>query len=253
MDNNTNSKLKEYITSKKEMDRRKRAFINLSGSFFASTCIFSLDYIILLPHVLVPVLVIIAAILVFLILRANKAQDNQAGLRICISGSELEWKFKGSSDKCLLSDIRSIRIKRNIKGAIREIRIGIYGMKYLYINGLEDFEEFIDDLLGSIKNVKIKRFKEPVDFDHPLYYLFLGTLFGVLLTSFFRFVPSIGDRNIKYVQILCAGFVIFTGMFIHINKPFRGRFGSKNVAADYIIGSLFLAIGVFIVFYSNIF
>jgi lysophospholipase L1-like esterase len=162
MDNNSNTKSGEYITSKKEMDRRKRAFISLSGSFFVSTCILSLDFIILLPHVLVPILLIIAAILVLLILRVNKTQDAQAGLRICISGNELEWKFKGSSDKCLLKDIRSIRIKRNIKGAIREIRIGIYGMKYLYINGLEDFEEFIDDLLGSTKNVKINDLYAPV-------------------------------------------------------------------------------------------
>ncbi len=250
---NSDQKPREYASSKEEMNRRKKAFMNLSGSFFVSVCIFSLDFIKMVPHILVPTFIIVATILVILVLRANKTQDNQKKLRICISHNELIWKFKRSSDKCLLSDIRSIRIKRNIKGFIREIRIGIYGMKYLYINGLEDFEEFLNDLLDSTKGVKIKKFKEPVDFDHPLYYTFLGTTLGLLLTLFFRFVPSIGETNVQYVQVACAGFVIFTGLFLLINKPIRGRFGSKNLIADYISGSLALAAGVFIIFYSKIF
>lgn len=190
--------------------------------------------------------------LILLIIRANKTQDNQTKLRVCISESELEWKFKRSNDKCKLTDIKSIRIKRNIKGLIREIRIGINGMKYLYINGLEDFEKFIEELLGSTGDVKIKRFKEPVDFDHPLYYLCLGTLIGILLTLFFRFIPNIGENNVKYVQMICVGFIFFTGLFMLINKPVRGRYGSKNVIADYISGLLFLAIGLLILICSGI-
>lgn len=251
MGSNPTLKTREYITSKKEMNRRKTAFINLSSSFFISLCIFSIDVIISLPQILVPVYMIVATIIILLIVGLNKIFDNQTCLKIRLSDNELEWKFKSSSDICELTDIRSIRIKRNIKGLIREIRIGIYGMKYLYINGLEDFERFKDDLLCVTKGVDIKEFKESIDFDHPLFYLCLGTLFGIFITLFFRLIPHIAENNIKNVQFLIAVFIIFMAGLFLINKPVRGRYGSKNIIADYICGLLFLAIGVLIMIMSG--
>ncbi len=253
MEPNFQLKPREYISSRKEMNRRKRAFINLSSSFFISLCIFSTDAIILLPQILVPAYIIVATSLILLIARLNKTLDNQACLQICLSDNELEWRFISSSDNCKLTDIRSIRIKRNIKGFIREIRIGTYGMKYLYINGLEDFEKFLDDLISSTKNVKLKEFKELINFDHPLFYLCLGTIFGILITSFFRLIQYIGENNIKYIQFSIACFLILTGMFFVLNKPVRGRYGNKNIIADFICGFLFLAIGVLIIICSKVF
>lgn len=255
MNISTHSKIKEYKTSKNEMNRRKRAFITLSISIFLSICIFSLDAIVSLPEILAPTLIIFAIILILLIVKINKTLVDQACLQICLSDSELEWKFKdpSNSNKCLLSDIKSLRIKRTIKGLLREIRIVIPGMKFLYINGLENFEEFIDDLISKNENVKIIRFKEFIDFDHPLYYVFFGTVVGIVTTLLFRLIPLISENNIKYVQFSSACFIIFTGMIFIINKPIRGRYGNKNIIADYICGLLFLAIGVLIVICSRVF
>jgi hypothetical protein len=137
--------------------------------------------------------------------------------------SELMWKFKDSrnSKECLLSDIKSIRVKRTTRGLLREIRIGISGTKFLYINGLEEFEEFINDLISANKNVTIVKFKELIDFDHPLYYVFFGTTVGIVTTLFFRFIPRISENNMKYVQLIFAAYLIFTGLFLLINKPFE--------------------------------
>lgn len=255
MDVNTHSETKEYKTSKNEMNRRKRAFITLSISLFLSICIFSLDAIISLPEILVPTLIIFAIILILLIVRVNKTLDNQACLRICLSDSKLEWKFKdpNNSSKCLLSDIESIRIKRTTKGLLREIRIVISGMKFLYINGLEFFEEFIDDLISKNENVKIIKFKESINFDHPLYYVFFGMVVGIVTTLLFRLIPLISENNIKYVQLSLACFIIFAGMSFVINKPVRGRYGNKNVIADYICGILFLVTGVIVLISSKVF
>lgn len=140
------------------MDRRKRAFATLAISLFLSICVFSCDFVIALPEILGPSLLIFAMVLMLLIVFFNKILDNQSYLRISLSESELEWKFKNSRQKYVLPDIKSLRIKRTTKGFIREIRIGLSGMKYLFINGLEDFEKFKDDVTSTINNVHIKRY-----------------------------------------------------------------------------------------------
>lgn len=248
---NKQSKTKEYKASKYEMNRRKRAFITLSISLFLTICIFSLDVIISMPKILVPSLIIFAMILILLIVRLNKTHDKQSYMQIQLTDSELKWIFKDSCDICLLSDIKSIRIKRTTKGLIREIRIITHGMKFLYINGLEEFEEFISYLISKTENVNIINYREPVDFDHPLYYVFFGIVFGIITTLTFRVIPLIGLSNIKYVQLIISCFIIFVGIFFVLNKPVRGRYGSKNKNADYVCGLFFLAIGVFIIIYSK--
>jgi hypothetical protein len=57
------------------MNRRKRAFINLSSNFFISTCIFSIDAIISLPQILIPIYITVAAILILLIVQVNKSDE----------------------------------------------------------------------------------------------------------------------------------------------------------------------------------
>lgn len=247
METNSKQKSREYNASEKEMERRKKAFIRLSGSFFTGMCLFSADAILSLPQLFVPVYVILAVILWQIVLQVNKTQDSQKKMRIRISENELEWIFARFSDQRLFADIKGIRIKRTVKGLIREVRIAFNGIKYLYINGLEDFENFTDDLIASTKGVTIQKLQEPIDFDHPLFYLCLGTFLGISVASLFRLIALIGENQFGSIQIACACPVIFAGLWLLlINKPIRGRYGSRNVTADYLGGTVFLAAGVLI-------
>jgi hypothetical protein len=170
--------------------------------------------------------------------------DRQSYLQVSLSDNELKRNFKNASESYLLSDIKSIRIKRTTRGLIREIKLNIIGDTAIFINGLEDFETFKDDLIKSTKHIKVINYKETIDFDHPLYYVFFGAITGTISTLLFKSMFLISESNIKYVQVSIDGFIIIMGLFWIISKPIRSRYGNKNIISDYIFGLLILIIGL---------
>lgn len=249
-----NSRLtsREYLTSKEEMNRRKRAFTTLAISLFISISILSIDFLIFTPEIAFPLLLLLSIILIVLRFIFQKSLEKQEYLRIYISNNELEWKFKNYSQKCALSNVKSIRIKRTTRGTIREIRIDIPSKTSLFINGLDRFEQFEEDLINTInKDIKISNFTEPIDFDHPLYYVFFGTLVGIVSNVLFRLLPLISQKSIKYMQFLNACFIVVLGIYWVISKPVTGRYGNRHMVTDYLFGLLMIALGALIIMYSG--
>lgn len=243
--------MNEYTTSKIEMNRRKTAYKKLVISFFLTTGVFSCNAIMAYPALSAAVMLIAAIILLFTVVRVDKLLDSQKNLCIYLSDSALLWKF-GRSDRSLpLREIEHIRIKKTSKGTIREIKI-VTDKKQYYINGLEDFEAFARDLTSENPNIKVTEFREPIDFDHPLFYVFLGITVGTLATSLFRAILQISGVSLNYFQILCAVYLVLTGMFFLLKKPIGGRYGEKKVSPDYVFGIVFLFSGAWIIVCSVI-
>lgn len=244
MENNTPELLEEYNSSVNEMNRRKKAFLTLSTSLFVSVnlsifCIFFSYYQLILSFVVILTLVLICTVLYF-----NRFLDRSKSIKINISSQKIEKKWFNKNDIYDTKLISYVRIKRTTSNLIREIKIIVSGTRPLYINGLDEFEEFNNRLLSSLnKDVKIYKIKEPIDFDHPLFYVSLGTIVGILSILFLK-VLFIYSTYIWLFQLLVACFTIVVGIYWLFSKPITGRYGLSKKNADNVMGSLFIILGV---------
>lgn len=239
-----------YITSKDEMNRRKRAFSKLLISFFLSVCLFMWETLISAPEFMGLFISFLAIVLVLLYALFERSFNKRADLRISLSGSELGMHFINNCEKYPLADIGKIQIKRTSKGSIREIRIGLSSADPVFINGLTDFEQFKDDLISRIKDVQIKNIREPIDFDHPLFYVFLGLSSGVSLAALFWIISLLSTTGLVAFQFSVACFVIAIGIYWVACKPIKGRYGKKHRLTDYVFGLSLIIIGLLILVYS---
>jgi len=243
---------REYSADKNEMTRRKFAFAKLIISFNFTVFILSFNSIISMLNISIPLIAIASTTTIILIFIVNRMLTKQSNWTFRFSEVEIERRFGNVIEKYLLREIKSIRIKRNCKGYIREIRYITSEAKPFFINGLIDFEKFNDDLLVCIKNensdVQIINYKEPpVDYDHPVFYVILGLILGTITTFSFKIMVSIYETSFKYIQLGIACFVIVFGIFCCLYQPVRSRYGNKSRKIDFIFGLLSLGSGLFII------
>lgn len=238
--------MNEYATSKAEMNRRKIAFKKLVISFFLTAGVFSYPALLAYPAQSAAVMLIAAGILLFSVIKVDKVLDKQKNLCICLSDRALLWKFGRTDREMPLCEIERIRIKRTSKRTIREIMITA-NKKQTYINGLQDFEAFADDLTGRTANIEVTHLREPADFDHPLFYIFLGITVGITATWLVRAVLHFSGAGLKYFQLLVALYLILTGVYFLLKKPIGGRYGDRIIPPDFVFGFLFLFAGAWII------
>jgi|GEM_PF-1065294 len=240
----SSSAARKYSVSKNEMKRRRNAFVKLVISFYLTTFILLFNEITLFPKISIPIAIIFAVVFISLIFAVDRMFRKQADWQICLSDKYLKRDFGKTSEKYLLSDINVIRIKRTTHGSIREITFKRLEGKNFFISGLDDFEKFNDDVISHAKNAKIINYKEPpVDYDHPLFYVFLGPILSAILILPLKLLLSVGEANFKYIQFAIACFLIVTGIFFIVKQPTSGRYGMKKRVADLVIGLLFFAVG----------
>ncbi len=104
-------------------------------------------------------------------------------------------------------------------------------------------------MLATLENVPVIHYKEPpVDYDHPNFYLFVGTVLGIIATFFFRMLTIADQSNIKYVQLIIAIYLIGVGLFLVFSQPVRGRYGKKSGIYDLVFGCLLLIASLIFLF-----
>jgi hypothetical protein len=237
---------REYATSSAEMDRRKTAFTALAISLFISVCVSSYDFILAEPEIALPGIAVLGTVLLIARSSFNRLFEDSTHTRVLISNGTLVRKTKKSDEKHHADEFESIRIKRTVKGLIREIRIGLTGATAFHINGIEDFEQFKDDLIDATEDdVVLSEVREPVDLDHPWFYPIFGTLVGVISTVSFRILMRMNLEDFRYLQIGVGVFLIFVGGVFLGKQPNKGRYGNKGRVADFILGVLMLCLGMY--------
>lgn len=147
-------------------------------------------------------------------------------MKIYLSKEVLERKKNNMSEKYLIKDIEKIKIKRTIKGNVREIYIYLRNGKSIFINGLDKFEDFVNVLLNGInKNITIKKFSEPIDFDSVFFYPVLGLILSLLTGYLFKLLYSLSLEAMKIVYVVSIIYVFLMVVFFIFSKPIKKRYG----------------------------
>jgi hypothetical protein len=241
----------EYIISKTEIARRKRAYIRF--------CIYLILGIILGAIIFHQEIYIFDFIIIceafFLIgVMAFSFFHNLFKIKIFLSDHSLLRTRGRFAEEYLLAKITRIDIKRTKNSAIREIYIWFRDGKSIFITALTNFEEFKEELLGKIgKRVIVKEKHEFIEFDHPSFYTVLGLSMGIISMLIFGLFRHLNYKQIKIWSIIFFAYLIILGLYLLIAKPISRRSGEKTVYFDYILGLLLIISGVAIFFSSKLF
>lgn len=236
----------EYKISKNEIIRRKKAYLTLcisllSGLFLSST-IFKFP-ISTISYLSIFMALFSLGAFSFSFLR------NLSRVKIILTNQLLKREVNKISESYLLNEIIRVKIKWTTNKTIREIYIWLSDGKSIFISALDHPEQFKKDFLGKLnKDVVIKDIHEPLDFDHPFFYSFLGfpvSGAGVLA------IKLISDLNYQYTKIAMGVFTAYLsslGSYFLLAKPLSKRYDTKKIAFDYIIGIMMIGSATAILF-----
>lgn len=228
----------KYIVSNNEINRRKIAFTTLSASLIIGLVLASL-----ISNFPIPIGVYLCFVIVLFVSNILLRKSFKSILRntITLSNKELERTSKNVHEVYLLSNINKVKIKTTTKGTIREIYVWFRNGESMFINGLENFEEFQNNLLIKIDNkVTVNKTTEPIDFDHPLFYLTLGPLISFVCVFFIKTVVNLDVLNIKLMSYAFLIYVLMVGIYFIYSKPIATRYGKEKKTADYIFGLIMI-------------
>jgi len=230
----------DFITSKIELKRRKIAFLVLSISMIAGVFIasFALNYTVSSAGYLVPVLALfIIGVLSF------KFLGNISHLKIRVSGAHIQRITPKSSESYPLSDVSRIKIKRRSSGGIREIYLYFKGRKNLSITAQEEhFERLIKTLLSKTgKNVEVKEVREPINFDHPLFYPILGLAIGFIGVFCTKYAAKMDFVVAKAFIYGFSAYLLAMATYFYLAKPISSRSGQKHAFVDSLVGLTMIA------------
>jgi hypothetical protein len=236
---------KVYTISKKEINRRIVAYTTLIISFLLSLILFSFNYILSYLNIAIPLLITLIILLWgsrILVVRYFKSIINN---KIILTHEYIER----NENKYLIKDIKQISIKRTSNKYLREIKIVLDNKKEIFINGINEFEEFVKELLDYLpKNTVKTNSREPIDYDRPTFYFFFGILVGFICYEFAKFLIVIDMQQLNIFYYLLTIVTILMGLYFIIYKPIYKRDEKKQQITDYIWGISFILIGISVIF-----
>ncbi len=229
----------EFTISQKELKRREKAFAALLISFLIGIFIFSFLFKLSVPSAWI---IFISIILFFLYIITFKHLNSLSQMKIVISDQKIVREKGVKSEEYSILEINSIKIKRRTSGTIREIYISFRNRKYLYINAFEERFELLKDALLSKINDKtpVKEFREPIDFDHALFYPTLGLLISFFSVFFFKQILRADYSSFMVILLIFSVYNFSLGIYFLLKKPIAIGAGKDQAVTDYIFGTIMI-------------
>ena len=113
------------------------------------------------------------------------------------------------------------------------------------MNGVEDFERLEQELRRRIPvSATVTETREPIDYDHPLFYVVFGTLTGAAFTLAVRGMASLSQGGLKWVTLGISCYSVVLGTYVFIARPISQRYGPKSRFGDLVLAFFAILAGV---------
>jgi hypothetical protein len=241
----------EYAIDLRELERRKSAFTRLLISFVAGGLISSADVLLALRWIAALGMIVVVVIVMVVRYAFVRFLRSYARMKYVLTPQWLERTRKSRQERFALQKLTSIHIKRTSKGTIREITMRFRDGQRVYVNALEQPEQFKDALLAYKEPaVVVTEWREPLDYDHPLFYIIFGGLVGVVLTTTLRLMTHVAANQILTINYLIALYVAAIGVYWMFTKPLANRYGDRLRRGDIVCGWVLVGIGIVLSIYT---
>ena len=234
----------EFATSTTETGRRLRAYTTLIASLIAGVALSSIDFLVSAPVVWFVSLTGLAGLLVLTRIALVRSLGNYLELRYRLSHTEVERVRGDSSERFALSAITQLVVTRTRKGGLREVTARLRDGRRLSVNGIEDFERFGTELRARAGTAAVRERREPVDYDHPLFYVVFGLITGAAFTTAVRGMSTLGTGGLKWVTLGIAGYSLLLGCHVLLSRPLSQRYGPRSRFGDIVLGSFCVLAGI---------
>jgi hypothetical protein len=136
---------------------------------------------------------------------------------------------------------RGETVERFVLAEVAQMRNG----RRLSMNGVEDFERLEQDLRSRLPaNVAVTEVREPIDYDHPLFYVIFGLITGVAFTLAVRAMATLSESGLKWATHAIAYYSALLGIYVLLARPLSQRYGPKSRTGDLVLGLFGLLAGI---------
>ena len=242
----------QYGISSAEVERRQAAFDRLLISTSITATVFAADLIVdYFPLSVLGILVLALAMLGSRV-ALRSFFGRFAETTWTISDSTLKRTDGRSDDEYQLASIRRVRTLRTTRGDIREMQLAFEGNESLHVNGLEDFEGFLAALASKTPTATAEEAAEPIDFDHPFFYVVFGAAVGLTIALALRLLLLAPDLDPRYLYAALSVYSLALAAYWLWAKPMSSRYGERGIAWDRVfalgVGCLGVGAGLIALF-----
>lgn len=232
-----------FTISWAEMERRRVAFDRMAISTTVAATLFGAGLII--DYFPLSLLGILLVALVFLASRSALGPYlvRFAATTWALSDSALSRADDRSSERYPLASITRIRTTMTTRGDIREMKLVLDGGRVVHVNGLEDFAGFREALELRALGATRQEAREPVDYDHPAFYVVFGAAVGLAIVAGLTALVSSGLKA-AYVYFGLALYCFVLAAYWWLSHPLAGRYGERGARSDRLFVAGIVGVGL---------
>jgi len=228
-----------------ELQRRLRAYTTLIVSLLAGIALSSIDYLLSAPGIWLVCLAGLALLLLLSRVALKRSQRSYAMLELRLGDAHIERVRGNAVEEYQLADVVGLKITRTSRKCLREITARMKNGRRLSMNGVEDFERLEQELRRGIPaSATVTEAGEPIDYDHPLFYVVFGLITGVAFILAVRAMATLSQSGMKWATLAIACYSALLGVFVLLARPLSQRYGPRSRTGDFVLGLFALLAGI---------